>query len=205
MSFDEVQFPNKVAYGATGGPMFNTTITTLFGGYEQRNQNWSTSRGRWDISTGIKNSTDYAEVLAFFRARRGRARGFRFKDWGDYVGTSQLIGTGDASTTQFQLKKLYTSGGVTYSRDITKPVDGTVSVFVDSVAQDEGSANDYTLDTTTGIITFNSGSIPGDGLSVTATFQFDVPARFDVDHLATSIQNYEQYITQGIPVLEIRV
>ena len=47
-TFHEVQFPPKIAYGASGGPMFNTSIVTTFGGFEQRNVNWQKARGRWD-------------------------------------------------------------------------------------------------------------------------------------------------------------
>jgi uncharacterized protein (TIGR02217 family) len=205
MSFDEVRFPEKVAYGASGGPTFSTTITELYGGFEQRNQNWSVSRGRWDISTGIKNNTEFAEVLAFFRARKGRARGFRFKDWSDYTATAQNIGTGTGALLTFQLKKTYTSGGVTYSRTITKPVSGTLSVFVDSVLKVEGGGNDYTVNYNTGVVTFNGGSVPPNTQEVTATFEFDVPVRFDTDNLSARITNHNQYVSESIPLVELRV
>lgn len=124
--FHEVQFPPKIAYGATGGPEFNTTITTTFGGFEQRNVNWQKARGRWDVSTGIKSKADMDAVIAFFRARFGKAYGFRFKDWSDYQGVGQSIGTGNGSKTEFQLIKTYVSGGETYVREIRKPVNGSV-------------------------------------------------------------------------------
>lgn len=76
-TFHEVQFPPKIAYGASGGAEFNTGITTTFAGFEQRNINWQKARGRWDVSTGLKSKTDMDVLQAFFRARFGKAYGLR--------------------------------------------------------------------------------------------------------------------------------
>ena len=69
MSFHEIQFPPKVAYGATGGPAFSTSVALSLNGIEQLNINWRTARGKWDISTGIKSARDIEDVIAFFRER----------------------------------------------------------------------------------------------------------------------------------------
>jgi hypothetical protein len=45
------------------------------------------------------------ELIAFCRARKGRAYGFRFKDWTDYKATGQLTGTGNGAIKIFQLVK----------------------------------------------------------------------------------------------------
>jgi uncharacterized protein (TIGR02217 family) len=64
------------------------------------------------------------ELIAFFQARRGKAYGFRFKDWTDYKATGQLLGTGDDAQTQFQRVKHYPSGSVIEVRTMTKSVAG---------------------------------------------------------------------------------
>jgi uncharacterized protein (TIGR02217 family) len=110
--FHEVRFPDNIAYGATGGPEFATTVVATGAGHEKRNVNWSEARGRWDVASGLKKQAQIDELIAFFRARRGRAYGFRFKDWTDYKATGQLLGTGDDAQTQFQLVKHYPSGSV---------------------------------------------------------------------------------------------
>jgi Conserved hypothetical protein 2217 (DUF2460) len=74
-------------------------------GREKRNANWSEARGRWDVASGLKNQAQIDELIAFFRAPRGKAYGFRFKDWTDYRAAGQLLGTGDDAKTQFQLVK----------------------------------------------------------------------------------------------------
>jgi uncharacterized protein (TIGR02217 family) len=197
--FHEVQFPPKIAYGASGGAEFNTSITTTFAGFEQRNINWLKSRGRWDVSTGLKNQADMAALQAFFRARYGKAYGFRFKDWSDYQGVAQNLGLGNGSQTTFQLVKLYSSGGYSYSREIKKPVSSTVKIYLNSILQSSG----FSIDHTTGIVSF--AAAPGAGVIVSADFEFDTPARFDTDTLSVRADGPGIFIWDAIPIVEIRL
>jgi uncharacterized protein (TIGR02217 family) len=71
--FHEVPFPDNIAYGATGGPEFATTVVATASGHEKRNINWTQARGRWDVASGLKKQAQIDELIAFFRARRGRA------------------------------------------------------------------------------------------------------------------------------------
>jgi uncharacterized protein (TIGR02217 family) len=73
--FHEVRFPDNIAYGATGGPEFATTVVATGSGHEKRNVNWAEARGRWDVASGLKKQAQIDELIAFFRARRGRAYG----------------------------------------------------------------------------------------------------------------------------------
>jgi uncharacterized protein (TIGR02217 family) len=45
--FHEVRFPDNIAYGATGGPEFATTVVATGSGHEKRNVNWADARGSW--------------------------------------------------------------------------------------------------------------------------------------------------------------
>lgn len=199
MAFHEVQFPNDIAYGATGGPEFATSVVATASGYEQRNINWSSARGRWDVASGLKKQTQLDTLIAFFRARKGRAHGFRFKDWTDYKASAQALGTGNGTITTFQLIRTYSSGGNTDVRTITKPVAGTVKVYLAGVLQASG----WSVNTTTGIITFTTA--PGNGVAVSADYEFDVPVRFDTDRMAVTIEQIDLHQWSGIPILEIRV
>jgi uncharacterized protein (TIGR02217 family) len=44
--FHEGRIPDNIAYGATGGPEFATTVVATGSGHEKRNVNWSEARGR---------------------------------------------------------------------------------------------------------------------------------------------------------------
>jgi len=196
--FHEVRFPDNIAYGATGGPEFATTVVVSGAGHEQRNVNWAEARGRWDVGSGLKDQAQLDELIAFFRARKGRAYGFRFKDWTDYKATGQLLGTGDDARTQFQLVKHYPSGSVIEIRPVTKPVAGTVRIYQDAIEQLAG----WSVDVTTGLITFTAA--PMVGVQITADFEFDVPVRFDTDHMAVTIETFGLHRWQQIPIVELR-
>lgn len=199
MAFHEVRFPDDIAYGATGGPEFATSVVATASGYEQRNINWSAARGRWDVASGLKKQTQLDTLIAFFRARKGRAHGFRFKDWTDYKATAQALGTGNGTITTFQLIRTYSSGGSTDVRTITKPVAGTVKVYLAGVLQASG----WSVNTTTGVITFSTA--PANGVTVSADYEFDVPVRFDTDRMAVTIEQINLHQWSGIGIVEIRV
>ena len=193
MSFVEVQFPSDISYGATGGPMFLTDVVATVSGHEQRNSKWSQARARYNVASGVKTETQWQALIAFFRARRGKAVGFRFKDWGDFKAINQpLLSLGG---TQYQLVKQYVSGAAVSERIITKPVAGTVKLYRNSLLQASG----WSIDTTTGIITT---SLTG---TLTVDFDFDVPVRFDTDELALSLDSFNAGSWNNIPLIEVRV
>jgi uncharacterized protein (TIGR02217 family) len=45
---------------------------------------------------------------------------------------------------------------------------------------------------------------PALGVEVTADFEFDVPVRFDTDHMAVTIETYRLHNWQQIPIVELR-
>ena len=207
MAFHEVRFPDNISRGARGGPERRTQIVELASGDEERNASWANSRRRYDVAYGIRRADDLAAVVAFFEARNGRLYGFRFKDWADYKScqpsetpsaTDQVIGTGDGTTTDFQLVKVYASGSQTWVRTITKPVAGSVLVAIDGVEQASG----WTVDTTTGVVSFDAA--PASGAAITAGFEFDVPVRFDTDTLDVTLDLERLGSITSIPLLEIR-
>ncbi len=207
MAFHEVRFPDDISRGAHGGPERRTQIVELASGDEERNASWANSRRRYDVAYGIRRADDLAAVVAFFEARNGRLHGFRFKDWGDHKSclpsgtpapTDQAIGTGDGATTAFQLVKRYSSGAQSWTRAITKPVAGTVTIALNGTPQPSG----WSVATTTGLVNF--ATAPGGGVAITAGFTFDVPVRFDSDALDVTHDLDRLGSITSIPLLEIR-
>lgn len=199
MGFVETQFPTDISYGSSGGPEYSTDVVVTQGGYEQRNINWSQSRARYNVAHGVKSKTQLDMLIAFFRARKGRAIGFRFKDWTDYRAVGQQIGIGDGERTQFQLVKHYSSGSTQEYRAIGKPVSGTVVLYLGGVAQATG----YTVNYTTGLVVL--AVAPAEGVVVSADYEFDVPVRFDTDRLAATLDAYGMHSWQDIPLIEVRL
>jgi len=206
--FHEVRFPPNISYGSSGGPERRTDVVTLRSGSEERNAIWANSRRRYNALYNVKKWADIEDVLAFWEERRGRLYGFRWKDWFDYrsaahgaaiAASDQLIGVGDGVKNQFQLLKTYGSVFSPWARDIRKPVAGTVRVSIGGVEQMSG----WSVDTTTGIVTFSSP--PATSAILRAGFEFDVPVRFDADRIEISHSGFELGDIPALPVIEIRV
>jgi len=198
MSFSDICFPESIAYGSSGGPAFSTDIVTTESGHERRNSNWRVARARYNVAHGVKTNIQMEELIAFFRARKGRAYGFRFKDWSDYAATSEQLGIGDGSTTIFKLVKHYASGNDTHMRRITRPKPDNFTLYINEVVQASG----YSLDSTSGIVTFDTAPAISD--IITADFEFDVPVRFDTDSMDASLDAYGIHSWNNIPLIEIR-
>ena len=79
---------------------------------------------------------------------------------------------------------------------------GSVRVAVAGTEAAEGT--DFTVDTTTGVVTFLPGHIPAGGEAVTAGFLFDVPVRFDTDYLEVDLSAFAAGAIPKIPLVEIR-
>ncbi len=197
--FHNIRFPEDIAYGSSGGPEYSTDVIITNSGYEQRNINWQDARSVYNVAHGVKTKEQLDRLLAFFRARKGRAYTFRFKDWADFSATFQQIGVGNGIITTFQLVKTYTSGDITETRLITKPVDNSVDIYVNNLLQSGGISVDYT----NGLVTFTTP--PASGAVIKADFEFDVPVRFDTDRLSASLDSYGIHSWREIPLVEVRV
>ena len=210
-AFHEILFPLDISLKSTGGPQRRTEVVLLGSGADERNARWAHSRRRYDAGYGVKTFEALSQVIAFFEERRGRLYGFRWRDRldhssaapeADVAATDQTIGAGDGVTATFQLSKTYGSLYSPYQRPIAKPAPGSVRVAVAGTEASEGTA--FSLDTTTGAVTFLAGHIPPLGAAVTAGFLFDVPVRFDTDYLEVDLSAFAAGAIPKIPLVEIR-
>ena len=78
--FEDVDFPIAIGAEASATPGFSTNVVTSSSGHEYRNANWSQARLRFDAGPGVRSEEEMGELIAFFRARRGSAVAFRFRD-----------------------------------------------------------------------------------------------------------------------------
>jgi uncharacterized protein (TIGR02217 family) len=203
-NFDNVSFPLAIGSHASVAPGFFTQIVTSASGFEQRNAQWAAARLRFDAGLGVRNEVDLGTLIGFFRARRGSAVAFRFRDPVDnssnaMAGTpgfaDQALGNGDGLTTAFPLVKAYDP--VTPARRITRPVAASVVVGVGGAAVTNG----WSLGPL-GLVEF--AVAPASGVAVTAGFLFDVPVRFESDTLDISLPAFRQGEVPSVPLLEVR-
>lgn len=205
LPFDDVPYPLALGRDATVSPEFSTSVAVTASGFERRNSLWSNARLRFDVGPGIRSDAELGLLLAFFRARRGAARGFRLRDPTDFSSnnmtsapgmTDQLLGTGDGLRTDFALVKAYGSGDALQLRRITRPLVETIVASVDGIAISSWSLREG------GIIRFSAP--PAAGKMVRAGFLFDVPVRFAEDKLEVAGSVFAAGEAPSVPVIEIR-
>lgn len=202
-AFDDVLFPIEIGMEASVAPQFSTSIVTSASGYEFRNVNWSQARLHFDAGPGVRGDGELETLIGFFRARRGSAVGFRFRDPFDFssaamtgqVGPAdQLIGIGDGLNARFALLKSYGEGEV---RRITRPVLGSVRVSIDG----QEMAGGWTLEEG-GVVQFQLP--PALGAPVRAGYIFDVPVRFADDRLEVNRFSFRAGEVPSVPLVEVR-
>ncbi len=205
-AFDDVLYPFALGREATIVPEFSTSVAVTASGFERRNSLWSDARLRFDVGPGIRSDAELGELIAFYRARRGAARGFRLTDPSDHssngmTGTptmlDQLLGIGDGVISAFPLVKRYGTDAAGQVRRITRPRFDTLIVSVDGVVM----VGNWTLEAG-GIISFTEP--PGDSAAVRAGFLFDVPVRFAEDQLEISGVAFAAGEAPSVPVVEVR-
>ena len=204
--FDDLPYPLALGRDASISASFSTSVAQTASGHERRNSLWSDARLSFDVGPGIRSEAELGTLLAFFRARRGAARGFRLRDPSDCSSNGmtgiptpndQLIGTGNGTMASFPLTKRYGSGADSQIRRITRPQAGSVLVSINGAAVTSG----WTLDPG-GVITFTTA--PVSGAAVCAGFRFDVPVRFAEDRLEISGAAFAAGEAPSVPIIELR-
>ena len=204
-SFDDVLFPLALGRDASVTPEFSTNVTITASGFERRNSLWSDARLRFDVGPGVRSEAELGELIAFFRARRGQARGFRLRDPSDFSSNGmtgvptpmdQVLGTGDGATSRFALVKHYGEGGDAQKRRITRPRAESLRVSVNGA-----ETGDFSLDAK-GVLVF--ATAPAAGSVVRAGFYFDVPVRFAEDRLDISGAEFAAGEAPSVPLVELR-
>ena len=191
LDFVEEKLELGYDYGAIGGMRFNTSIIKTGAKEEQRNVNWWLPLGRWQLGERTLLESDLEEIKeleylrGFHKERKGSKQGFRFKDWSDYK-ADNVIGIGDRNQTQWQLIKIYSVDNQASYRPITKPVEGTVKVYLDGLE----AFTSWSVDYSTGIITFDTA--PDNNVQIISTFEFDVPVWFETDEFSYTLEGYQK-------------
>ena len=207
IAFDDVTYPLALGRDASVTAEFSTSVAVTASGFERRSSLWSDARLHFDIGPGLRSEAELGTLIAFFRARRGAARGFRLRDPSDFsshgmVGTptasDQVLGIGDGVTASFALVKRYGSEDADAQlRRITRPLGDTLLVSLDHAAVSTG----WTLDPG-GLVRFSAP--PASGATVRAGFLFDVPVRFAEDRLDISGAAFAAGDAPSVPVIEVR-
>ena len=187
-------------------PEFSTSVAVTASGHERRNALWSDARLRFDVGPGIRSEAELGTLIAFFRARRGPARGFRLRDPFDFSSNGmtgvpgpldQLIGIGDGLAARFQLVKCYGEGDEPQMRPITRPRAGH------GVTQRRRRSSVRRLDLSRAAGSCSTPRPPA-GAECARGFLFDVPVRFAEDRLDVTGATFAAGEAPSVPLIEVR-
>lgn len=123
--------------------------------------------------SGSPSLTELRTLMGFFLQQQGSLTPFWFDDPTDDSVVGQNIGTGDGTTTQFQLTRTLGGSGFEYTEPVLAP-NIVYNVYVAGVAQQPNL--NYVVNQNNGIITFTSA--PPMGNAITADFSFYFLCRF---------------------------
>lgn len=142
MSIENERFPQEMMPGALITPEWKTDIVSYGNGTQFRDAAWL-----YPLHTIQFNRAEKKEVITtildWHRNARGAFKDFLFKVPFDFTSNAdgvsspdladQVIGSGDGSTTDFQLIKNYAAGGDVFARLIQRPLAATVVVGINGV------------------------------------------------------------------------
>jgi uncharacterized protein (TIGR02217 family) len=169
-----------LAWSVTKTPTFQTRIQRAASGRELRALDYPYPLWQFALvydflrDDPVAGHDELKTLMGFFMLCQGAFGTFLFQDPSDFRVIGQLIGTGNASTTVFQLQRAIGAAlpGGGFFEPIVAP-NVVNAVYLDGITQDAAS---YVVDPDTGSVTFNTA--PGSGLIITADFTYYFRCRF---------------------------
>lgn len=170
-------FPALVGqtYPVSRRAIFSTRVQRSVSGREVRISDYPYPIWEWALKFDYLAPDDWATLVAFVAAMQGSYESFLYVDEEDNAVTGQAIGTGDGSTTAFQLVR---SLGI-FTEPILAP-DVVSAVYLNGVSQ---PSSGWSVNSNTGMLTFTTA--PASGTAITADFSYYFRCRFVDDGLGT--------------------
>jgi uncharacterized protein (TIGR02217 family) len=175
-----------LAWSVTKTPTFQTRIQRAVSGRELRAVDYPYPLWQFSLVFDLLRDNPAAgydelrTLMGFFTLCQGAFGTFLFRDPSDNQVTGQQIGTGNASTTVFQLQRAIgaTLPGGGFLEPIAAP-NVVSAIYLDGITQTPGN---YSVDPNTGLVTF--GTAPRSGLIITADYSYYFRCRFIDDSYA---------------------
>lgn len=227
MAFQDIRMPKRICDQFQGGPTFATSIARARSGYAQANVDRPDPIFVYEANAFLKDFSTRYELMAFYMALRGMGYTFRFRPMDHYWTGCDVYGgigditplapasipqfaTGDGAEVDFQVRIPYTFGSITTWSTITKPCKWGAG---DTMNDNPGytgprfwfgttplDPNDFSLNTTTGIVTFDTA--PGNGVAVRTAMLFDRHVRWEDDAQVIALLESPEAANMKIRVIE---
>ena len=156
-------------------PVWKTRAQQAISGKETRLADWSYPAWHWaltfDFLRATPSAAEFQSLAGFFNQRQGAFGTFLYADADDNAVTGQSLGAGDGATVSFQLVRAF--GG--FIEPVLAP-NVVSAVYLAGVVQ---SPSAYSVNPTTGLLTFTAA--PASGAAITADFSYYFRCRFAED------------------------
>jgi len=177
-------------------PIWSTVVRAAASGRERRTQIWPKPRWKFEVKyevirdRGGPTTSELQFLYEFFLQQAGRYNSFQFFDPDDYQATAVQFGTGDGTTTAFQL-----------SRPIRNFVEPVYEIYSTPTIYDNGTPTGAFTLGANGVITFTSA--PANTHVLTWTGIFYYRCRFDTDELKASQLMKQLWSAQGLTFMSL--
>jgi uncharacterized protein (TIGR02217 family) len=201
-------FPSMpgLAWSVIKTPTFQTRIQRAVSGRELRALDYPFPLWQFTLVFDLLRdnpATGYDELrtlMGFFMLCQGAYGTFLFEDPSDHQVTGQQIGIGNASTTVFQLQRAMgaTLLGGGFLEPIVAP-NVVSAVYLDGITQSPGT---YSVDASTGLLTFDTA--PGSGLIITVDCSYYFRCRFTDDSYAFENFMFQLWQLKKLTFISVR-
>lgn len=187
----------NAVYPSLPGLMFGSTKAPRFATHVQQSVSLAEARAAfaaypiWTVSLQYEflrhgAYTELRQLLGFFLARQGSFDSFLYTDPDDNAVTDQQFGTGDGTTTLFQLKRTFGYGtGATFDEPVMN-VNALTNIKKAGVAQ--SSPSNYSIDAN-GLVTFTSPPAAASALTWSGSYYYRVRFLQDESQFAKFMQD----------------
>lgn len=194
--FHNVNLPSYVEIFAVATTEFSTICATTKSGREIRNASSLVPKRSYLLKDCRLSRSQFEAFNSFFYARCGRRYAFRLKDYYDFKVKKEQIGKGDGVTREFQLIKIYQDLIAPCVREITKPLDKTITIHTN-----QNTIIPELVNLNTGVVTL-AEALP-DQTDLFASFEFDVPVRFEKDSFQYSFSQDGTIALDNVRLVEV--
>ena len=181
-------FPSFIGLGwdIVRTPIWDTIVQQNVSGKEVRMPNFTYPRWQWQLTYNalrqgsVNNAayTEFAQLVGFYNARQGQFDSFLYQDQDDNAVTTQGIGTGDGTTTAFQLVRQF---GAFVEPVLAPNTGGTINIYINGTKQTTGYSISAWGSANPGVVTFTTAPIAS--AAITADFGYYWPVRFTTDSI----------------------
>jgi uncharacterized protein (TIGR02217 family) len=169
-----------LAWSVTKAPTFQTRIQRAVSGRELRALDYPSPLWQFTLVFAFLRDNPEAgfdelrTLMGFYLSCQGAFGTFLFQDPSDFQITDEYLGTGDSSTSIFQLQRTMGTAlpGGGFAEPIVAP-NSVNAIYFNGITQ---NASTYSVDPNTGLVTF--ATPPATGLVITADFSYWFRCRF---------------------------